>query len=199
MTRTTAATIADAYRETHERILALFERLDDEELAWRPATTTPSAAFSLWHLARWADHLQATLPTMTPELGRRLGTRPQIWVAEGFAARWGLESGTLGYEETGMLLDDESAARLRFPNRAELLDYARRAFAAAEAAVALVDEAQFGAFEQPAATDEVGAALQASSATVGGAIVSHLTHDNRHLGMLECLVGLRGRPGTATR
>lgn len=199
MPPSTAATIARAYQETHERILALTERLSDDELAWRPTMTSPSAAFTLWHLARWADHLQATLPTMTPELAQRLGARPQIWIAEGLAAAWGLDRAGLGYEETGMLLDDAAAAALALPDRATLLDYVRRAFHAAEQAVAAVDDAQFAAFERPAATDDVGQALRESSETVGGAIVSHLTHDSRHLGMLELLVGLRGQPGTATR
>lgn len=62
-----------------------------------------------------------------------------------------------------------------------------------------VDDAQFVAYERPSAGDEIGTSYRASSETVGGAIVTHLTHDNRHLGMLECLVGLGGRAGTATR
>ena len=199
MTQSTAAAVARVYRETHERVLALAGRLDDDELVWRPGPTSPSVAFTLWHLARWADHLQATLPKMTRELGEKLGARPQLWLADNLAARWGLEAAALGYEDTGMLLEDDLAAQLPLPARDTLLDYVRRAFAAADAAVALVDDTQFAAYEQPNTTDETGAALQASSATVGGAIVSHLTHDNRHLGMVECLIGLRGRPGTATR
>jgi hypothetical protein len=199
MSPSAAATVAAAYRETHERLLALAERLSDDELGWRPAGTAPSAAFTLWHLARWADHLQATLPAMTPELGQALGARRQIWEAEGLAAQWGLAGAALGYEETGMLMDDGAAALLALPARPALLDYVRRAFAAADAAVAAVDDAQFAAAEQPTAADDVGEALRASSQTVGGAIVSHLTHDNRHLGMLEMLGGLRGRAGTATR
>jgi hypothetical protein len=35
--------------------------------------------------------------------------------------------------------------------------------------------------------------------TVGGAILEHIKHDWRHLGMMESLLGLQGQPGTATR
>ena len=34
--------------------------------------------------------------------------------------------------------------------------------------------------------------------TVGDILVSHLSHVSRHLGMIEALIGLTGRPGTAS-
>ena len=137
--------IAFGYRQTHERVLALVDDLSDEQLAWRHSAVH-SIAWNLWHLARWADHLQERIPHMTAELGRRLGMSRQVWEAEGLAER----------------------------------------------AVDAVDDQQF---RQPNALEQAGP----DTPTVGRALLAHLTHDNRHLGEIECLRGLQGLRGTATR
>ncbi len=183
--------IAFGYRRTHERVLALVDDLSDEQLAWRH-TAVHSIAWNLWHLARWADHLQERIPHMTAELGRRLGMSRQVWEAEGLAARWGFTPAALGHAETGMLMDDEAVLSLPFPAKEAQLEYARRAFALAERAVEAIDDQQF---RQPNATEQAGP----DTPTVGSAVLTHLTHDNRHLGEIECLRGLQGLRGTATR
>ncbi len=91
-----------------------------------------------------------------------------------------------------MLMDEAEAARLPLPPKPVLLAYARRAFALAEQAVDAVDDPLFRAPDTTATA--VGRA-----ATVGDAILAHLVHDNRHLGEIECLRGLQGLSGTATR
>ena len=53
------AGISRQYRETQEAALDLVDGLTDEQLGWSPNETTPSIGFHLWHLARWADYLQA--------------------------------------------------------------------------------------------------------------------------------------------
>jgi hypothetical protein len=93
----------------------------------------------VWHLARWADLLQANLPDMTPELGEKLGSSRQIWETESLAVKWGFEAAGLGYSETGWLMDDAQAAKLPLPAKDVLLDYVRRAFSAAERAVDALD------------------------------------------------------------
>ena len=98
MTRSHATEIIGAYRMTHTRILALAEKLTDEQLHWRPTQDGLSIAFHVWHLARWADHIQATLPGMTSELGRRLAPGVQIWEAEGLATQWGFELNSVARE-----------------------------------------------------------------------------------------------------
>lgn len=189
-----AAMIIGAYQQTHARILALAEKLSEEQLYWQPAAGGQSIAFHLWHVARWADHLQAALPGMTPELGRRLDPGGEIWETGGLAARWGFEPAQLGYAGTGMGMADDIATHLSFPAKAELLAYLRQALTAADRAVQAVDDQQFEAIEQPQALTE---GIWGES-TVGQAILTHLTHENRHLGMMECLVGLQTGSGTAT-
>jgi hypothetical protein len=116
--------------------------------------------------------------------------RPEIWVAEGLVDRWGLAGHDLGYRETGMSLPDASAVTLPLPASSVLLDYAERAFAAAEAASAAVNDERFVAPGQ----DPLGRAI-----TVGDAVLNHLFHVGRHLGMIEALRGVLGLHGTATR
>lgn len=188
---TAARLVAARYRQTHERALALLDDLSEEQLAWRPAGGAHSAAWIALHLARWADHLADHLPRMAPELGRRLGPGRQLWEAEGLAARWGLDPALLGEEQTGMLMADGDAARLALPPKGPLLDYLRRAFALAERAVAVVDDATF---RQPSADRSA----DRDAETIGDAILSHFAHENRHLGELESLRGLQGLRGTAT-
>src|SRR3712207_4513797 len=112
MDKTPMDVISHYYRESHERVLRLVEDLTEEQLAWQLAPNTTSIAFHLWHLARWADHLQAAIPGMTPELRRRLGSGRQLWDEEDLAAQWGMNAATLGYAETGMLMDDDTAGHL---------------------------------------------------------------------------------------
>jgi hypothetical protein len=125
---------------------------------------------------------------MAPELASHLGPGRQIWEAENLAARWGLAPAT-GYRETGMGLDDEGSARLRLPGKGLLLDYGRAGFAKADRAVAAVNESLF----MTACTD-----LYERRTSIGTAVMSHLTHANRHLGMIEALKGMLGVRGTAT-
>ena len=194
MTRSHAAEIISAYRKTHERIVALIERLADEQLQWRPTPDSLSIAFHVWHIARWADHIQATFPGMTLELGRRLPPGAQIWEAEGLAARWGFASDQLGYAATGMTMPETIAVRLVFPPKATLFAYLSRAFAAVDRGLTAIDDAQFDEAEQPQPlTEGVW-----GEGTVGDAILAHLIHDNRHLGMIECLVGIQTGSGSAT-
>jgi hypothetical protein len=135
----TVASIAFYYRLTNERILKIVEDLSDEQWIRKTETTNRSVALIVWHLARWADLLQANLPDMTPELGEKLGSSRQIWETESLAVKWGFEAAGLGYSETGWLMDDAQAAKLPLPAKDVLLDYVRRAFSAAERAVDALD------------------------------------------------------------
>jgi hypothetical protein len=91
-------TSAVAYRvaQAHSLLLKVTSDLTDEQLKRRPAQVppeiAPSIAWHLWHIARWADLVQASIPGMTGELGRRLGPGAQIWESEDLAARWGFNA-----------------------------------------------------------------------------------------------------------
>ena len=175
------AEIARKYRDTQEDLLALVDGLTDEQIIWTPNETTPSIGFHVWHLARWADYLQEMIH----------GQGSQLWEKEGIAARWDMATASLGYAQTGMSMDDKTAMTLCIPRKNLLLDYARRAFALALQAVERISDAEFY---------RVYEGLHGQNwhdGHIGPIISTWLTHDNRHLGMIECLIGIQGMPGTA--
>ena len=91
-------------------------------------------------------------------------------------------------------MSDDVARELRFPDKAELLAYVGKVFAAVEQVVKTIDEQQFQAAEQPQPlTEGIW-----GEGTVGDAIMEHIVHDNRHLGAIECLYGLQTGSGTAS-
>lgn len=188
------STIVNMYCQTHDRILMLAEKMSDHQLHWRPTGESHSIAFHLWHVARWADYVQAIFPGMTPDLLRQFGARDQLWVRTDLARQWQFSVAQLGYAQTGMTMPDEIARSLPFPAKDALLAYVRATFAAVEEAARAINEDQLAAAEQPQPLTE---GIWAEG-TVCSAIAQHLIHDNRHLGAIECLYGLQTGSGTAT-
>ena len=185
-----ARQIAERVREQHALILAVTRDLTDEQLAWQPSPHATAIRFHLWHVARWADLVAASLPGMSAELAARLGPAEAVWELEGLVAGWGLSDTDLGFLATGMGLSDEAAMALPLPGKAALFDYAERAIAAADRAAAAVDDALFVV---------AGRDLLGRDASIGGALLNHLLHIGRHLGMIEAARGFQGLRGTATR
>ena len=181
MSQSILAEIANRYRQNQDNLLELVGGLTDEQIAWTPNGTTPSVGFNIWHMARWADYLQ--------ELFNGRGS--QIWEREGLATRWNLATQSLGYAQTGMEMDQASALALRLPAKDVLLDYVRRSFAAAQHAVTQLDDRDFFAVYE-CFHGEVW-----HDGQIGPIVVTWMTHDNRHLGMIECLIGLQHKTGSA--
>lgn len=173
--------IAGQYGTSQEDLLDLLQPLSEEQLRWTPNPTTPSIAFHVWHLARWADYLQETIN----------GRGSQIWEKDGLAARWAMDTGDLGYGATGMSMDDNAMQALRIPAKEALLDYARCAFAEAQAAVRRISDPDFHRVYK----DLYGGTW--NDGQIGPTICDWIAHDNRHLGMIECLIGVQGMRGTA--
>lgn len=186
--------ITRQYAQNHSVILRFLSHLTDDQLRWQLNGSNNAIAWHAWHLARWADYTQAALPGMRPELAR-LGSADQTWHSEGLAARWGFIPAQLGYAETGMDMPDAVALTLPFPPKNQLLGYVTRAFAVADQRVASLTDAEIHSAEQPQPLTEgiYGAG------TIGSALLEHVIHDYRHLGMMEALLGMQGQPGTATR
>src|ERR1700674_2865388 len=131
--------LSRSYARNLGEILELCRSLDERTLRRRrPGTNT--VAHDLWHVARWADHLQSIISEMSPELTERLGVRPEIWASESFKSRWGMGSLDLGHADTGMGMDEELAATMPLPATPELLAYAERTAAAAMSIVSDLTE-----------------------------------------------------------
>jgi hypothetical protein len=56
--------ILDEYCRAHRSILEFAGSLSEAQLSWRAAPGSLNIAFFLWHVGRWADHLQAATPGM---------------------------------------------------------------------------------------------------------------------------------------
>jgi DinB family protein len=164
-------------REVHEQVLRLAEGLREEQLRARPGAYAPSIAFHVWHLARWAEH--------DAEL---FGGVPQRWRTESMAAAWGFPTVGLGEDETGTEMGDDASDLLVFPDKAALMEYGRHA-------LGTIDELVDGWTRTAASPGERDAVEPATVAN----LFAYVTHDNRHLGMIEALIGVLGASGTATR
>ncbi len=181
MSKSIMAEIARKYRDTQGTLLELVDSLTDEQLSWTPNQTTPGIGFHIWHTARWADYLQEIIH----------GQGNQLWEKEDIATRWDMVTASLGYAQTGMSMDDKTAMTLKIPKKALLLDYASRAFDLAQQAVDGIGDADFY---------RVYECLHGETwhdGQIGPIISTWMTHDNRHLGMIECLIGIQGMHGTA--
>jgi hypothetical protein len=179
---TTADAIRREFRLVWERLLETVEPLTDEQFAWRPGPGAPTITFHVWHAARWTDWHLETL--------RDPGT--QIWERERLAEAWSL-SGDLGFDDTGMGLE---ACDLPLSQHA-VLDYARRVFHEAWAAIAAMDSAQMDAPYTGHRRDVI--VRRGEVPTHGALVLTQLVHLNRHLGMIEALKGAQGLLGTATQ
>ena len=175
---TVLASVASRYAQAHEQVLNLVADLTDEQLRRSPGQSSPPIAFHLWHMARYADSLPQEMLAPTKSA--------QIWEVEGLAAKWGLDPSSLGLYQTGTRMDIDVALNLAWPNKDALVDYAGRSFAAAERAVATLDDSRFG---YPA--------MSWSGRTIGWIVLEYLTNDQRHMGMIECLKGVLGLEGSA--
>ena len=180
------------YRGTHERILIVVGALSAHQWTRQFQRTAPPVPLLLWHVAREADQLQAHLPQMTAVLGMRLGTRRQIWEADGLAARWGGAAALGGAAERAMR-GDEFGLLLAAPGREMLLDYARQAFAAAERALGAVDDRQWRHRDATASASYGELHMQPrQGASVGDAILAYLALQNQRLGAVEYLCAPMG-------
>jgi hypothetical protein len=189
MTGPIGTMIYERVQKTHRRLLEICEDLSEAQLRCRPGPHAPSIAFHVWHMARWADRLQATLPRMMAASALPLDLAGELWQAEALAQRWGWSPDTLGYGQTGMEMSDEAAASLELPPRDVLFDYARRAFGAADHTVGAIKDQQL---------EQRGIDIYEHENSVGYVLLVHLSHASRHLGMIECLRGVQGLRGTAT-
>lgn len=178
-----------SFKNIHKVVLDFAEDLTEEQLNWRPEGYSTSIGFHLWHLGRESDYLKAAIMKYYPDLGLDFENTGEIWAREELAAKWGfpLEA----HETAGTGLSDEAAAGLPIPLKAELLEYLRNSYSAIEHLIGLFDE-RYPTFE------DLDEELKIKVMNVRLNLLVFLTHDCRHLGMMECLKGLQTGFGSAT-
>ncbi len=161
----------------HQRVLTALEDLMEHQMQWHPTPVTHSISWNVWHLARWADYLQTEIPAMTLRLQKVLGPGREIWETEGLARKWGLDRAVLGWREMGTDMDNKIAASLRFPKKAMVIGYLRRAYDAAERAVNNIADEEFGLMYR-------SLHAWAGERVIGMYVVALYAHDERHLGQI---------------
>jgi hypothetical protein len=178
-----------SFKDIHQVVLNLAEDLGDEHLTWKPEGYSTSIGFHLWHLARESDYLKAALLHHYPNVLTGLGEDKEIWETESLAQKWGFPDGL--HQTVGTGLSDEVAATLPIPKKDELIQYLRRSYAAIEYFIETLDT-QYPHFEN---LDEE---LKKKIEMIRLNLLVFLSHDCRHLGMMECLKGLQTGFGSAT-
>jgi hypothetical protein len=113
----------------------------------------------------------------------------EIWETEHLATQWGFDVSALGWRDTGMEMGLEEAHALRMPSKAVLLDYAQRSFAAVTRLITQLDDDILAV--------RFASELESGTPVIESAVVTWLSHNERHLGMMECLRGLLGFVGPA--
>ncbi len=171
-----------SFKDIHKVVLNLAEDLNDEQLNWKPEGYSTSIGFHLWHLARESDYLKAAILNHYLQIGSEFGDGIEIWQKELLAQKWGLPEGLQATVGTG--LSDEVAAKLPIPKKAELLGYLRNAYETIECFIEMLDT-KYPNFE---IMDEE---LKKKIEMVRLNLLVFLSHDCRHLGMMECLKGLQ--------
>jgi hypothetical protein len=177
------------FKDIHKVVLEFAESLEEDQLRWRPRGYSTSIGFNLWHLARESDYLKAVILERTPQLGPDFGEAREIWARESLAQRWGFPTELNATVGTG--LSDEMAATVPIPKKDELVDYLKRSYDSLEEFVELLDE-RYPTFEN--VDDELKRKLE----NIRLNLLIFLSHDCRHLGMMECLKGLQTGFGSAT-
>lgn len=177
------------FKDIHKVVLEFADELDEDQLRWRPRGYSTSIGFHLWHLARESDFLKAVILERTPQLGPDFGEAREVWAKEALARKWGFPTELNATVGTG--LADEVAATLPIPKKDELMDYLQRSYESLEGFIQLLDE-RYPTFEN--ADVELAKKLQ----NIRLNLLVFLSHDCRHLGMMECLKGLQTGFGSAT-
>jgi hypothetical protein len=170
-------------------LLEIVTGLYDEQASRWPAPTAPSAKWHLWHVSRWSDIVQSTLFPVANGESDLSNKGPELWEALGIADEWGFMIPMPGKLGGGTGLGNEEAANLRLPDMIRIVGYARSTFELCEMRFSQIDE---GLFESDF-YDWDGVRLQ-----VGEAMFGHISHINRHLGMIEAIKGMLGLEGSAT-
>lgn len=190
---------------THQAMIEYTEDLTEEQFSQQPSATAPPIAWHLFHIARWADRLQASFPNRPPNGNHQPDLPGQIWLIEDLATQWDHLPASLGWLDTGSGMPVDQAVALAGVGQPRLLDYARRSFAAADQAVAVLsDDALLEARHSiiPELQIDSNGEIKTTGpreVTILFDLMFHTSHASRHIGMIEALRGaMFSIPGTAT-
>jgi hypothetical protein len=181
--------VLHSFKDIHKVVLNLADDLNDQQLNWKPEGYSTSVGFHLWHLGRESDYLKAAILFHNPQFVPEFGDGKEIWEKDALAQKWGFPEGL--HQTVGTGLSEEVAATLPIPKKDELLGYLRSSYEAIECFVEQLDT-KYPSFEN------VDEELKKKIEMIRLNLLVFLSHDCRHLGMMECLKGLQTGFGSAT-
>lgn len=189
---------------SHKSLLATTETLSVEQFVIQPSPTTPPIGWHLFHMARWADRLQANFGYDSSESVGGSCYPGEVWIRDGLAERWELEPKRLGFLETGAGMKIEDAVNVAAVGQPQLLDYATKVFTLADQTIADLPRTELSQ-QRPSILPRFQRTLtgeltytEEKTVDVAADIVFHISHAGRHLGMIEALRGALGLHGTAS-
>ncbi len=199
-----AATAVNLTQDLIERINGIHkavERIANEqnaaELCQSFGPTAPPIAWHIWHLIRWADRVQATLPNGTDHPDPNNG----IWQQQGLVVQWGLDPTKLGLFESGVAMAfGDAQALCEQMKKAALVAYVA---AVTERTTALLNKLTVEEMSKVRLSPRnfrisngEAILLPNHEAEVFPDLSFLLSHGSRHLGMMEALRGLLHKAGT---
>ena len=180
---------------TQNAIFSKGESLTETQISQQPGPTSPPIGWHIWHTSRWADRLQASFQIESLENTYQGPLITEYWEKENLAQDWKLSKDSLGLLETGATMTVENAVSVSRIGKNKLIDYARRAFDAAEKATSEIDDVML---TQPRFSilpdlqnipNEKPVYVGDRQTTLFDDFIFHLSHMGRHLGMVEALHG----------
>jgi hypothetical protein len=133
--------------------------------------------------------LKAAILRHYPQVLAEFEDSKEIWEIGSLAQKWGFPEGL--HQTVGTGLSDGVAATLPIPKKDELLGYLRSSYEAIECFIETLDT-KYPNFEN------VDEELKKKIEMIRLNLLVFLSHDCRHLGMMECLKGLQTGFGSAT-
>lgn len=181
--------VLHSFKDIHKVVLNLADDLNEQQLTWKPEGYSTSIGFHLWHLARESDYLKAAILQHYPKVLTEFDGNKEIWEKDALAQKWGFPEGL--HQTVGTGLSDDVAATLPIPKKDELLGYLRNSYNAIEYFIETLDT-KYPTFEN------IDEELNKKIGMIRLNLLVFLSHDCRHLGMMECLKGLQTGFGSAT-
>ncbi|MCX6021955.1 MAG: DinB family protein [Chloroflexi bacterium] len=152
-----------------ERTLASVGAMSREQLLWRPAGSDANpSGFLLWHMARREDfHLQTRIG----------GGAPQIWVAEGWHDKFGIDP-----EATGFGFTAEQVRDFPMPALQDIIAYYN---AVRDRSIAYCSGVDDDALLAPLAVQP--------DTSVWHYLLARVRHEDEHWGQIDYLKGVASR------
>lgn len=186
-------TLVERINRTHHYIELSTASLSFDELCLRSSLTAPPIGWHIWHIARWADWFQASFPNQS-----------QIWESQNQVSELGLNNLALGPMQTGMTMSHDDAAQIPIViGKDRLFNYMKAVFSANQTVLSnLTLDDLYESRESFAKWDTVDGEIVRSkgkAVTLIDDMGYHFAHANRHLGMIEGIIGITlHREGTAS-